>query len=63
MKNSRTGEDLYTIVNSVHIPSRRNKGQRRHAPSMQDPPSLMALIGKESQKYTSSPTRINAVII
>ena len=63
MKNSRTGEDLYTMVNFVHRPSRRNERQRRHAQSMQDLPSLMVFLEKESQQYPSSPTRINAVSI
>ena len=62
-KNSRTGEDLYTMVNFVHRPSRRNKIQRIHAPIMQDLPSLMAFLEKESQQYPSSPTRINSVSI
>ena len=51
MKNSRTGEDLYTMVNSVHIPSRGKERQRRNAPSMQDLPSLMAFLEKESQRH------------
>ena len=51
MKNSRTGEDLYTMVNFVHRPSRRNERKRRHAPSMQDLPSLMAFLEKESEQY------------
>ena len=63
MKNSRTGEDLYAIVNFVHRPSRRNERQRRHSPSMQALPSLMAILEKESQQYPSSPTRINDVSI
>ena len=63
MKNSRNGEDLYTMVNFVHRPSRRNKRQMRHAPSMQALPNLMAFLEKESQQYPSSPTRINAVSI
>ena len=63
MNNSRTGEDLYTMVNSVQRPSRRNERQRRHAPSMQALPSLMAFLEKESQKYPSSPTKINAMSI
>ena len=63
MKNLRTGEDLYTMVNSVHRPSRRKERQRRNAPSMQDLPSLMAFPEKEIQLYPSSPTRINAVSI
>ena len=63
MKNSRTGEDLYTMVNSVHRPSRRKERQRRNAPSMQDLPSLMAFPEKEIQLYPSSPTRINDVSI
>ena len=63
MKNSRTGDYLYTMVNFVHRTSRRNKRQRIHAPSMQDLPSLMAFLEKESKQYPSSPTRINAVSI
>ena len=63
MKNSKTGEDLYKMVNFVHIPSRRNERKRRHAPSIKALPSLMAFLEKESQKYPSSPTRINAVSI
>ena len=63
MNNSRTGEDLYIMVNSVHRPSRRKEIQRRYAPSMQALPSLMAFLDKEIQRYTSSPTWINAVRI
>ena len=63
MMNSRNGEDLYTMVNSVHRPSRRKEIQRRHATSMQALTSLMAFLEKESQQYPSSPTRINAVSI
>ena len=63
MKNSRTGKDLYIMVNLVHRLSRINERQRRHAPSIQALPSLMALLEKESQKYPSSPTRINAMSI
>ena len=44
MKNSRTGEDLYTMVNFVHRPSRRNERHRRHAPSMQALPSLLSFL-------------------
>ena len=62
-KNSINGEDLYTMVNFVHRPSRRNERQRIHDPSMQALPSLMAFLEKESQQYPSSPTRINAVSI
>ena len=51
MKNSRTGKDLYTMVNFVHRPSRRNERQRRHAQSMQALSSLMAFLEKESQRY------------
>ena len=43
------GEDLYIMVNSVHRPSRRRETQRRHDPSMQYLPSLMALLDKEIQ--------------
>ena len=50
MKNSRTGKDLYIMVNFVHRPSRRNERQRRHAPSMQALPNLMAFLEKESQQ-------------
>ena len=46
MNNSITGEDLYIMVNSVHRPSRRKERQRRHAPSMQALPNLMAFIDK-----------------
>ena len=49
MMNSRNGEDLYIMVNYVHRPSRRRETQRRHDPSMQYLPSLMALIDKEIQ--------------
>ena len=63
MKNSRTGEDLYTMVNSNHRTSRRKERQRRHAPSMQALQILMEFLEKESQKYPPSPTRINAVSI
>ena len=51
------------MFNLIHRPSRRNERQRRHAPSMQALPSLMAFLEKESQQYPSSPTRINAVSI
>ena len=61
MKSSRTGEDPYIIVNSAHIPSRIREIQRRHDLSMQALPSLMEFLGKERQKYTLSPKRINAV--
>ena len=63
MKNSRTVEDLYTMVKIVNRPSRRNERQRKHAPRMQALPSLMAIIEKEIHQYPSSPTRINAVSI
>ena len=63
MKNLRTGEDLYTMVNSVHRPSRKNERQRRHAPSMQALPSLMEFLGNERQRYPSSPKGINSVRI
>ena len=63
IKNSRTGEELHTMVNFFHRPSRRNERQRIHAPSMQALPSLMEFLENESQKYQSSPTRINAVSI
>ena len=63
MKNSGTGEDLYIMVNSVDRPSRIKERQRRNAPSMQALPILMAFLEKESQKYPSSNTSINAVII
>ena len=63
MKNSRTIEDLYIMVNYLHRPSRRKEIQRRHDPRMQALPSLMTFLEKESQKYPSSTTRINAVII
>ena len=63
MKNKRTGEDLYTMFNFVHISSRKNEIQRRHTPSMQALPSLMAFLEKESQQYPSNPTRINSVSI
>ena len=53
MKNSRTGEDLYTMVNSIHRTSRRKQRQRRHATSMQDLPSLMAFLQKEIKRYPS----------
>ena len=46
MKNSRTGEGLYIMVNYVHRPSRKKETQRIHAPSMQALPSLMAFLEK-----------------
>ena len=63
IKSSITGEDIYTMVNSIHRPLKRRKTQRRHDLSMQDLPSLMAFLEKKSHKYPSSPTRINAVSI
>ena len=63
MKSSRTEEDLYIMVNSVHRPLKRRERQRRNVLSMQDLPSLMAFLGKEIQRYSSSPTSINAVSI
>ena len=63
MKDPRTGEDLYIMVNSVHIPSRRRERQNRHALSMHALPSLMEFLGKKTQQYPSIPTRINAVRI
>ena len=50
MKNSRTGEDLYIMVDFVHRPSSRKERQKRHAPIMQALPSLMAFLEKEIQK-------------
>ena len=63
MKNSITGEDLYIMISPVHRTSRRKEIQTRHAPIMQALPSLMEFLEKESQKYPSIPTRINAVSI
>ena len=63
MKDLRTGEDLYLLVNSVHRTSRGKEIQRRHAQSMQALPSLLAFLDKEIQKYPSIPTGINAVSI
>ena len=63
MESSRTREKLYIIVNSSHRTSSRIEIQKRHDLSMQDLPSLMAFLGKESHKYPSIPTRINAVSI
>ena len=63
MKISRTGEDLYIIVNYAHRHSGRGEIQRRYALSMQDLPSLMELIGNESHKYSSIPKMLNAVRI
>ena len=51
MKNPRTVEYLYTMVNFVHRPSRGNEIQRRHAPSMQALPSLMAFLEREILQY------------
>ena len=51
------------MVNYARKPSRRRERQRRHAPSMQDTPSLMELLYKEIQKYPLIPTSINVVII
>ena len=45
MNNSRTGEGLYIMVNSVHSPSSLIEIQSRHAISMQALPSLMAFLG------------------
>ena len=63
MNNSRTEEDLYTMVDSVHRPSITKERHRRHSPSIQALPSLMAFLDKESQHCPSSPTRINTVSI
>ena len=63
MKNSRTGEDLYIMVNFFTDPQWGNKRQRRHAPSMQDVPGLMEFLDNKSQLYPSSTTRINAMSI
>ena len=46
MKNSRNGEDLYIMVNSVNRPKRRIEIQNIHALSMQALPSLMKFLGK-----------------
>ena len=63
MNNSRTGENPSIMVHSALMPSRRRERQRRHAPSMKSLPSLMEFLGKESQKYPSSPKSINSVSI
>ena len=63
MKNSITGEDLLTMVNYSSRISRRRERQMRHALNMQDLSSLMGFLGKESHKYLSIPTRINAMSI
>ena len=63
MKSSRTGEDLYIMVNSVNRPLKRREIHRIYALSMQDLPSLMSFLGKESHQYPSSPTGINVVSI
>ena len=63
MNNSITGEELYIMINSVHIPSRIKQGHRRHASSIQDLTILMVFLEKESQRYPSSTTRINDVSI
>ena len=44
MKISITGKDLSIIVDSALRPSRKKERQRRHAPSIQDPPGLMELL-------------------
>ena len=49
MKNSKTEEELYIMVNSFHRPSRRKERQRRHDPSMPALPSLMDFLEKEIQ--------------
>ena len=59
MKILRTAEDL----NSANRPSRRRERQRRNALNMQALTSLMAFLGKESQKYPSIPKWINAMRI
>ena len=41
MKNSRTVEYLYIMVNSVHRPLRIRERQKRHALSIQALPILM----------------------
>ena len=61
MAVSRTGEDLYTMINSAHRTSSRREIQRIDDTSMQALTSLMEFLGKEIQKYPSSHTRINAV--
>ena len=63
MKSKINGEDLSTMANSSHIPSRKRERQRRHAPSILDLPSLTTLLEKESQQHPLNPTRINAVSI
>ena len=63
IKNLRTGKDLSIMVNFACRYSGRRKRQSMYAQIMQDLPSLMEIIGKESQQYPSSTTRINAVII
>ena len=63
MKNSITKEDLYIMVNYVHIPKSRRERKRRHALGMHNLPSLIKFLRKGIQRYPSSPTIINAMSI
>ena len=63
MNTSITGKDLLTMVNSSRKISRILERQSKHALSMHAMSSLMGFLEKESQQYSSSPTRINALSI
>ena len=58
---SITSKELSIMVNYTRRHSRRREIQRINAPVVQALPSLMGFLGKESQKYPSSPTSINDV--
>ena len=49
MKSSRTGEDLFTMANYAHRPSRIRERQTRYDLNIQALPSLMAFLGKKSR--------------
>ena len=62
-RTSRTGNDLSIMVNYYHMHLSRREKQRIKDPGIDYIPILLELIGKVNQKFPSSNTGINAVIM
>ena len=63
MKISRTGKDLFKMVNYAIRPSRIREEYKGYAPSLQAMSSLIGFLEKKIRKYLSDCTSINAVSI